>query len=88
MAFYEVEIIETYTYKAIIDADNEDDLNEVIHNEVPILVDMGESCIEKIKEKCCLELDADYDFDEVSEDEVEELKETCVDLTSNSTFFD
>ena len=88
MAFYEVEIIETYSYKAIIDADDEEDLNEVLHNEVPILIDMGETCIDKIRDVSTLNLETDYDFEEVDEKDVSKLKETCVDLTKDSTFFD
>ena len=88
MAFYEVEIIETYSYKAIIDADNEEDLHDVIHEEIPTLIDMGETCIEKIKDVSTLNLDADYDFEEVDEKDVSKLKETCIDLTKDSTFFD
>lgn len=90
MAFYKVQISETYTYNAIIDADDIDKLDEVIHNEIPILVDMGEQCIDAIKEHGNgLHLEFKYDADEVGEDEnINKIKKTYVDLTTDSTFFD
>jgi len=46
---YTVTISETYTYTREIDCPNEDVLQEVLHEDVPLLVDMTKHEIEKLR---------------------------------------
>lgn len=46
---YTVTISETYTYTREMECPNEDALQEVLHEEVPLLVDMTKSEIEKLR---------------------------------------
>jgi hypothetical protein len=46
---YHVKITEEYTYERDIECDDEESLQDILREEVPLLVDMNQESIERIR---------------------------------------
>ncbi len=58
---YHVKVTESYSYTKEVECENESELQKILHDEVPLLVDMSHAEIEHIR-KQGLELKSDFEW--------------------------